>query len=135
MMPALVDQERIFISKFTYRFGIEKIQRGDTVVFWMLVRLLTSGSVVQRLAGCRQCAQDERAHFRCQPPAEQERARLDKVSQPPLIYPYWHQSNNASDRLNAAVGLLLSWPYDAPGQRGRESRQGSAAVNWVSLLC
>jgi signal peptidase I len=34
MMPALVDQERIFISKFTYQFGIEKIQRGDTVVFW-----------------------------------------------------------------------------------------------------
>ena len=24
MMPALVDQERIFISKFTYQFGIEK---------------------------------------------------------------------------------------------------------------
>jgi signal peptidase I len=34
MMPALVDQERIFISKFTYKLGIEKIQRGDTVVFW-----------------------------------------------------------------------------------------------------
>jgi signal peptidase I len=34
MMPALVDQERIFISKLTYRFGIERIQRGDTVVFW-----------------------------------------------------------------------------------------------------
>ena len=34
MMPALVDQERIFINKFVYRFGIEKIQRGDTVVFW-----------------------------------------------------------------------------------------------------
>ncbi len=34
MMPALVDQERIFISKFTYQIGIEKIQRGDTVVFW-----------------------------------------------------------------------------------------------------
>ena len=34
MMPGLVDQERIFINKFTYRFGIEKIERGDTVVFW-----------------------------------------------------------------------------------------------------
>jgi signal peptidase I len=33
MMPALVDQERIFISKFAYKLGIEKIQRGDTVVF------------------------------------------------------------------------------------------------------
>ena len=34
MMPALQDQERIFINKFVYRFGIGKIERGDMVVFW-----------------------------------------------------------------------------------------------------
>src|SRR5215467_11252999 len=34
MMPALVDQERIFINKFIYRFGLSDIGRGDTVVFW-----------------------------------------------------------------------------------------------------
>ena len=34
MMPALTDQERIFINKFTYRFGIGDIERGDMVVFW-----------------------------------------------------------------------------------------------------
>ena len=34
MMPALEDQERIFINKFLYRFGIGDITRGDTVVFW-----------------------------------------------------------------------------------------------------
>src|SRR5437016_2871409 len=34
MMPALLDQERIFINKFVYRFGIADIGRGDTVVFW-----------------------------------------------------------------------------------------------------
>lgn len=34
MMPSLTDQERIFINKFTYRFGIGKIERGDMVVFW-----------------------------------------------------------------------------------------------------
>ena len=33
MMPALADQERIFINKFTYRFGAGSIQRGDMVVF------------------------------------------------------------------------------------------------------
>lgn len=33
MMPALVDQERIFINKFFYRFGLGKIERGDVVVF------------------------------------------------------------------------------------------------------
>jgi signal peptidase I len=33
MMPSLTDQERIFINKFTYRFGLGSIERGDTVVF------------------------------------------------------------------------------------------------------
>ena len=37
-------------------------------------------------------------------------ARLDKVSEPPLIYPYWHQSYTASDRLGEADLLLLK-PY------------------------
>ena len=34
MEPTLVTQERIFINKFTYRFGLEKIGRGDMIVFW-----------------------------------------------------------------------------------------------------
>ncbi len=32
MMPALADQERIFVNKFIYRF--EPIERGDLIVFW-----------------------------------------------------------------------------------------------------
>jgi signal peptidase I len=34
MMPSLKNQERIFINKFTYRFGLGAIRRGDAVVFW-----------------------------------------------------------------------------------------------------
>ena len=34
MMPALNDQERIFINKFIYQFNVGKIERGDMVVFW-----------------------------------------------------------------------------------------------------
>lgn len=33
MMPSLQNDERIFINKFVYRFGISDIGRGDTVVF------------------------------------------------------------------------------------------------------
>jgi aryl-alcohol dehydrogenase-like predicted oxidoreductase len=40
----------------------------------------------------------------------EQAARLDKVSQPPLIYPYWHQSWTASDRFNEA-DLVLHKPY------------------------
>jgi aryl-alcohol dehydrogenase-like predicted oxidoreductase len=34
--------------------------------------------------------------------SEGERARLDKASEPPLIYPYWHQSWTAKDRFGPA---------------------------------
>ncbi len=34
MMPTLSNEERIFINKFNYHFGIGSIQRGDMVVFW-----------------------------------------------------------------------------------------------------
>lgn len=40
----------------------------------------------------------------------EERARLDEVSQPPLLYPYWHQAWTARDRLGAADLAFLA-PY------------------------
>jgi len=41
---------------------------------------------------------------------DEERARLDKVSQQPLRYPYWHQANTSSDRLGAP-DLSLIGPH------------------------
>jgi signal peptidase I len=49
MMPGLTDQERIFINKFTYRFGLGSIERGDTVVFEFPQD--TSKSYIKRVIG------------------------------------------------------------------------------------
>ena len=49
MMPSLVDQERIFINKFIYRFGIGQIERGDLVVFWF--HYDQSKSYIKRVIG------------------------------------------------------------------------------------
>jgi signal peptidase I len=49
MTPTLTDQERIFINKFTYRFGLGGIERGDTVVFWF--PLEPSKSYIKRVIG------------------------------------------------------------------------------------
>src|SRR5438132_8190201 len=49
MMPSLTDQERIFINKFTYRFGIGSIERGDMVVFWF--PLDRTKSYIKRVIG------------------------------------------------------------------------------------
>ncbi|MGH3216645.1 MAG: aldo/keto reductase [Trebonia sp.] len=44
-----------------------------------------------------------------------ERAALDKVSVPELIYPYWHQLNTAADRLGPADLTLLA--QHLPGEQ------------------
>jgi len=49
MMPTLTDQERIFINKFTYHFGLGKIERGDMVVFWF--PLDPTKSYIKRVIG------------------------------------------------------------------------------------
>src|SRR5580698_5146924 len=49
MMPALTDQERIFINKFTYKFGLGNIERGDMVVFEFPQD--TSKSYIKRVIG------------------------------------------------------------------------------------
>jgi aryl-alcohol dehydrogenase-like predicted oxidoreductase len=48
---------------------------------------------------------------------DEQRARLDELSAPPLLYPYWHQANTAADRLSPA-DLTLLGPHiasQAPG--------------------
>jgi signal peptidase I len=49
MMPTLTDQERIFINKFTYHYGLGGIERGDMVVF--KYPLDTSKSYIKRVVG------------------------------------------------------------------------------------
>ena len=49
MMPTLTNNERIFINKFTYHFGLGEIRRGDMVVFWF--PLDTEKSYIKRVIG------------------------------------------------------------------------------------
>lgn len=48
MMPSLLDQERLFINQFSYKFGGD-IHRGDTVVFWFPGD--TTKSYIKRVIG------------------------------------------------------------------------------------
>src|SRR5689334_24965870 len=47
MMPNLLDQERLFINQFSYKF--QGINRGDTVVFWFPGD--TTKSYIKRVIG------------------------------------------------------------------------------------
>src|SRR3954469_23333626 len=49
MMPSLLDQERLFINQYSYKFGLGDIKRGDTVVFWFPDD--TNKSYIKRVIG------------------------------------------------------------------------------------
>jgi signal peptidase I len=49
MQPTLENEERIFINKFEYRFGLADIGRGDMIVFWFPQD--TSKSYIKRVIG------------------------------------------------------------------------------------
>jgi hypothetical protein len=49
--------------------------------------------------------------------SSEERSRLDSVSLPRLLYPYWHQANTAKERLSAADLSLLRLLVDYPPRR------------------
>ena len=45
---------------------------------------------------------------------DDERERIDAVSAPQLLYPYWHQAVTAADRLGPADLTLLAPPLGQP---------------------
>ena len=47
---------------------------------------------------------------------EAEHARLEAVSRPPLLYPFWHQAASAADRLSEADRTLLGPHLDGPSE-------------------
>ena len=86
-------------------------QRGVSAAQVALAWLLGRPGVTSLIVGGRTEAQFKdnlaAAELKLTP---EERARLDQVSQPPLLYPYWHQAMAAKDRLGAADLAFLS-PY------------------------
>jgi aryl-alcohol dehydrogenase-like predicted oxidoreductase len=54
-----------------------------------------------------------------------ESARLEEVSRPPLIYPYWHQRDTASDRLSEADLSLIRPHLTVPGATEVEEPEAS----------
>jgi aryl-alcohol dehydrogenase-like predicted oxidoreductase len=73
-----------------------------------LAWLLTRPAVASVIVGARTEAQlaDNLAAVELKL-GDEEVAKLERVSRPPLLYPYWHQARAASDRLSAADLSLL----------------------------
>jgi aryl-alcohol dehydrogenase-like predicted oxidoreductase len=84
-------------------------QRGVSAAQVALAYLLGKPAVTSLVIGARTAEQltDNLAAADLKL-SDEERQRLDKVSAPPLLYPYWHQAKTASDRLSEADLTLLA---------------------------
>lgn len=107
--PPIRDEERLY-DIIEVLIGIaeaHKVSAAQVALAWLLGRK----GVTSLIIGARTDAQlaDNLKAANLVLTAD-ERANLDRVSQPPLIYPYWHQARTASDRLSA-VDLSLIEPY------------------------
>ena len=104
--PPVYDQERLYDTvEVLVAIGAE---HGVSAAQVALAYLLGKPAVTSLIVGARTTAQlmDNLAAADLVLTAD-ERDRLDKVSAPPLIYPYWHQAKTARDRLSPADLTLL----------------------------
>ncbi len=104
--PPVYDQERLYDTvEVLLAIGAD---RGVSAAQVALAYLLGKPAVTSLIVGARTSEQltDNLAAADLVLSAE-ERDQLDKVSAPPLIYPYWHQAKTASDRLSPADLTLL----------------------------
>lgn len=133
MMPSLVDQERIFINKFSYRFGITDVNRGDTVVFWYPGD--TSKSYIKRIVGVpgdkveisrgRVFVNDQELAEPYVPDEYRDRVSLDRMTVPENEYFVLgdHRSSSNDSRTWGTVprryiygkAVFSYWPLDRLG--------------------
>jgi aryl-alcohol dehydrogenase-like predicted oxidoreductase len=107
--PPIDFPERLFktvdaLKRFGRAHGVSAAQ---VALAWLLARPTVTSLIVgarnEKQLADNLAAADLRL-------TEDEIAKLEKVSRPPLLYPYWHQRNTANERLSAADRVLLE-PY------------------------
>ncbi|MBB3227830.1 aryl-alcohol dehydrogenase-like predicted oxidoreductase [Luteibacter sp. Sphag1AF] len=104
--PPIRDEERLWriVDVLVSIADARQVSGAQVALAWLLGRPAVTSVVI----GARTDAQlkDNLAAADLQLTAD-ERQRLDEVSAPPILYPYWHQLLTASDRLGAADLALL----------------------------
>ncbi len=107
--PPVYDEDKLYdtIDVLVQIADEQGVSAAQVALAWLLGRPSISSVVVgartdEQLADNLAAADLELS--------DEQRERLEHVSRPPLIYPYWHQCENASDRLSKADLALLA-PY------------------------
>ncbi len=107
--PPVYDEEKLYdtIDALVEIADGHGVSAAQVALAWLLRRPTVSSVVIgartdEQLADNLKAAELQLS--------DAERDRLEEVSRPPLIYPYWHQRKTASARLGTADLTLLA-PY------------------------
>jgi aryl-alcohol dehydrogenase-like predicted oxidoreductase len=111
--PPIYDEERLYdtIEVLVQIAESRGVSAAQVALAWLLAR----PGVTSVIIGSRTDEQlaDNLGAVNLELSAE-EHARLEVVSRPPLLYPFWHQEQNARDRLSAADLTLMAPHLSAP---------------------
>lgn len=103
--PPIHDEKRLFelIETLIEVGDAHSVSAAQVALAWITARPGVTTAVI----GARKQHQleDNLASAELELSAD-ERAAIEKVSRPQLLYPYWHQAMNASDRFGAADNIL-----------------------------
>jgi aryl-alcohol dehydrogenase-like predicted oxidoreductase len=107
--PPVYDEDKLYdtIETLVEIAAARGVSAAQVAIAWLLSR----PGITSVIVGARTDEQlkDNLAAATLELTAE-EQAKLEQVSRPPLIYPFWHQSASANDRLSEADLSLLA-PY------------------------
>jgi diketogulonate reductase-like aldo/keto reductase len=104
--PPVRDQEQLYgiVEALVEMAQQHDVSAAQVALAWLLMRPGVSSVVIG--ARTEEQLADNLACISLQLTAE-ELDRLESLSRPPLIYPYWHQAAGAKDRLSEAEHALL----------------------------
>ncbi len=124
--PPVYDEDRLYDTiEVLVEIGSERgVSAAQVALAWLLTRPTISSVIV----GARTDEQlaDNLAGAELELSAS-ELERLERVSRPPLLYPYWHQWQTSADRLSPA-DLTLIGPHGSRRSE-RERRSGGETTS------
>jgi aryl-alcohol dehydrogenase-like predicted oxidoreductase len=105
--PPIYDEDKLYDTIETLVEIAEQhgVSAAQVALAWLLARPGVTSVIVGSRTDTQLADNLAAASLELTP---QEHARLETVSRPPLIYPFWHQSSTANDRLSDADLSLLA---------------------------
>ena len=104
--PPIADENKLWdiVDELVAIAEARKVSPAQVALAWLLGRPAVTTVIIGGRTEAQIANNLDAANVKL---TAEERARLDKVSLPTLLYPYWHQAQTANDRLGPADLALI----------------------------